>query len=575
MKMVILTLLLVIALGCSEQSSESQAPAEVPTVVADAVYQNGRIYTVDDAKPWADALAIKDGRILVVGGEDDVAVVTGDSTEVVDLAGRFVMPGLVDTHTHPFDSAFQILDQLVLEDPETPEDVQQQVAAYAAANPDKEWILGLAWPKGMFPGENPHRSVLDEVVPDTPTCLMDQGGHANWCNTKALELTGIMAPDFEVPVNGVVERDADGAPSGTIRETAVGHVKRFTPKASPELYARAIDYVQDLFLSKGVTAQRTAEGDENDLIALKTKADTGEIKMHWAIGMNVNFAQSTYTFDERFQQIANRVNYASEFINPDFAKIFVDADVSGYGIWMLEPFPGTDGNHGVPVIEIDDLNRWTAELDEQGISVQYHAIGSRSIEAVADALEAAAEANGGRLKTRHYPDHNGLPTARDIERFTRLNGLIGYAPYFGFEFPSVHDSYAEFLGEEKLGELQPARDTIDGGAIIATGTDWSSLPQEPFPLIEGMVHRRNPWVPASESTPNNAAQAITLDEAIKAYTLWGAHALLAEDRIGSIEAGKYADFIVLDRNLLEIPVDDIDSTEVLKTVFNGHVVYSK
>jgi predicted amidohydrolase YtcJ len=520
-------------------------------------------------------MAVKDGKLAAVGSNADIEAFVGDDTISIDLAGKFTMPGLIDTHTHPFDSTFQILDQLVLDDPQSVEDFQQQVVDYEKANPEKEWITGLAWPKGMFSGENPHRSVLDAVVPNTPTCLMDQGGHANLCNTKALEIIGIMDPDFVVPENGIVERDEDGVPSGTIRETTIGYAKKFMPTAPPELYAQAIDYVQELFLSKGVTAHRTAEGDERDLVALKAKADAGEIKLHWAVGMNVNFAQSTYSLEERMQQIEDRGKYASEFVNPNFAKIFLDADVSGYGIWMLEPFPGTEDNYGQPVVDVEDLNRWTAELDQKGISVQYHAIGSASIAAVADALELAAEANGGKLKTRHYPDHNGLPTPRDIERFARLTGIVGYAPYFAFHFPSIHASYEEFLGKEALGRMQPARDTIDAGAMIATGTDFSSLPQDPFPLLEGMVHRRNPWMTKAESPPNNASQAITLEEAIKAYTLWGAHALLAEELIGSLEVGKQADFIVLDRNLFEISVDDIDSTKVLKTVFNGRVVYER
>jgi len=251
----------------------------------------------------------------------------------------------------------------------------------------------------------------------------------------------------------------------------------------------------------------------------------------------------------------------------------VDADVSGYGIWMLEPFPGTDKNYGAPVIEIKDLNRWTTELDQKGISVQYHAIGSASINAVADALEAAAEANGGKLNTRHYPDHIGLPTRGDVKRIIELNGLIGYAPYFGFEFPGVHDSYEEFLGKEALGKLQPARYTLDIGGIIGTGTDWSSIPQDPWPLIEGMATRKNPWVPPEESTANNADQAITVAEAIHIYTLGGAHALLAEESIGSIETGKYADFVVLNQNLLEVPLEDISRTVVLATVFSGDLVY--
>ena len=564
-----LSLCLAVA-GCSQEPEQEATEM----AVADAVYTNGKIYTVNAKRPWAEAAAISNGRFSAVGSANEINAFIGDATEVIDLNGAFVLPGLVDTHTHPFDSSFQILDQLVFDDPENPEDLLAQLKDYAKANPDKEWITGLAWPKGMFEGENPHRSLLDSVVLDRPICLMDQGGHANWCNTKALEITGIMDPDFEVPRYGVVERDENGVPSGTIRETTIGHAKKFMPRATPELYAQAIDYTQELFLSQGVTAHRTAEGDENDLIALQAKAESGEIRLHWAIGMNVNFAQSTYTREEQFEQIKNRSKYQSEFIDPNFAKIFIDADVSGYGIWMLEPFPGTDENYGVPVVSVEDVNRWTTQLDKMGISVQYHAVGGASINAVANALEAAAEANGGKLKTRHYPDHNGLPTREDIRRFVELNGLVGYAPYFGFEFPGVHDSYEEFLGKEALGKLQPARYTLDIGGIIATGTDFSSLPQDPWPLLEGMVTRKNPWVPPSDSIANNADQAITVAEAIFAYTMGGAHALLAEDRIGSIEVGKYAHFAVLNQNLLEVPADKISETVVLTTIFNGDVVYS-
>ena len=563
-------------LACSErQATEpvtvvSEAPAiESP---ADIAYVNGKIYTVDEASPWAEAVAVKDGRFIAVGSTEKIMAMAGDAG-VVDLGGKFVLPGLVDTHTHPFVSAFQELDQLVLDDPQSPEDIQQQLAAYAEAHPQKEWILGFAWPKGMFPGENPHRNLLDEVVSDRPVCLMDQGGHAYLCNTRALEVAGIMAPDFEMPKFGVVERDEEGVPTGTVRETVLGHIKGFAPRESAELYAQAVDLVQELFLRNGVTAHRTSTGTEDGLKALQAKAEAGEISLHWAVSLDVNYLESTYTLDERMQQIADRGQYASEFVDPNFAKIFLDGDVSGYGIWMLEPFPGTEDNYGTAVIDVDDLNRWTLDFDQQGISVQYHAVGSASIHAIANALETAAQANGGKLKTRHYPDHMGFPSDSDLKRLVRLNTLIGFAPYFGFEFPGVHDSYAEFLGEEKLGELQPARSVLDAGGIIGTGTDWSSLPQDPWPLLEAMVHRRNPWASASESTANNAEQTITIEQAIHAYTLGGAHALLREDRIGSIEVGKYADFVVLDRNLLDIPVDDIDQTEVLGTVFSGKVVY--
>jgi hypothetical protein len=189
--MTALTLLIAITICLVAYSPDSQSATEANDA-ADTVYINGRIYTVNEVQPWAEAVAIKDDKFLVVGPNSDAESMTGDATEVIDLNGQFVMPGMVDTHTHPFMSAIQILDQLVLDDPQSLEDIQQQVLAYAEANPDKEWIEGLAWPKGMFDRENAMREWLDKVVPDRPVALMDQGGHARWCNTKALEVAGFM-----------------------------------------------------------------------------------------------------------------------------------------------------------------------------------------------------------------------------------------------------------------------------------------------------------------------------------------------------------------------------------------------
>ena len=560
------TIMIAITLGCAQQPVGQ---------VADTVYTNGKIYTVDEAQPWAEAVAIKDGKFLVVGSNADVEAVTGDATEVADLGGQFVMPGMVDTHTHPFSSAIQVLDQLVLDAPKSLKDIQQQVLAYAEANPDKEWIEGLAWPKGMFERENAMREWLDEVVTDRPVSLMDQGGHARWVNTKALEVTGIMDPDFVVPQYGVVERDENGVPSGTVRETMAGYLATFAPVPGPELYADALVYVQKLFNENGITAHRTAQGTEDGLRALDNAAKKGNLSLHWAVSLDVNLGESRFPYEERMRQIDNRSQYASDYVTVDFAKIFVDADLNGFGINMKEPFEGTSDEYGSMTIEPEELTRLVTMLDGKGLSVHFHAIGDQTIEHVLDALQSAADANGGKPKMRHYPDHMGFITPEQIDRMIELNGVIGFAPYFSFTFPGIHESYLQFVGRDRLNRMQPLRTALDAGAIVGTGTDYSSLPQDPWPLLEGMTHRRNPWLGPDESEANNAAEGISVEEAIHVYTMGGAYAMLAEDRIGSIEEGKYADFIVLDRNLLEIPADDIDSTEVELTVFSGRVVYQK
>ena len=549
------------------------APAALPGDSADVVYTNGRIYTVNEAQPWAEAVAIKDRRFVAVGAAGEVERLIGDDTEVVDLNGQFVMPGMIDTHTHPFMSAIQVLDQLVLDDPQSLEDIQQQVLAYAEANPDKAWIEGLAWPKGMFDRENPMREWLDEVVSDRPVALMDQGGHARWLNTRALELAGFMDPDFEPPEFSIIERDENGVPSGTIRETAVGHLNKFVPTPGPELYDEAARFIGELFNRNGITAHRTAQGVEDGLRALDRAADRGDLSLHWAVSLDVNFFESRFSLEERLGQIANRRAYASDYVNVDFAKIFADGDLNGFGIKMIEPFEGTTDEFGNMNIEPPELTRLLTLLDQDGVSVQFHAIGDQTISYVIEALEAAAEANGGELNTRHYPDHLGFVTPDQIDRLVDLNGVIGFAPYFAFTFPGIHESYLQFVGQARLNRMQPLRTALDAGAIVGTGTDYSSLPQDPWPLIEGMTHRRNPWVGPDDSQANNASESVSVAEAIYVYTMGGAYAMLAEDRIGSIEEGKYADFLVLDRNLLEIPVDEISETSVRRTVFSGRVVY--
>ena len=572
-----LALLIAFSISLAACSPADQPAAELNTAVtntisADAVYTNGRIYTVNEAQPWAEAFAIKDGKFLVIGSADEVTKVTGDSTEVIDLDGQFVMPGLIDTHTHPIVTADEMLNQLLLDNDITDslESIQEQLVAYVEAHPEKTWIEGGVWPKGLFPGENPHRRDLDAVVPDVPVCLLDQGGHAVWCNTLALETAGIMDKDFQPPQYAIIERDDDGVPSGTLRETALRIVKAYAPTPSLEDNIKSALFVQELFNRAGVTGQFTASGTEEGLRALQVLAEKDEITLHWAVSMDVNFMQSRYSFDERMAQIDRRGQYESEWVDPNFAKIFTDGDISG-GIKLLEPYEGTD-NYGQMSIEVDELQRLTRLFDSQNIGVHFHTIGSGSIEEVTKALEAAAEANGGKLNTRHYPDHMGLPNKDQLERLAKVNGVIGFAPSFAFTTPGIHDSYRQFIGE-RVARLQPLRWALDAGAVIGVGTDWAAVPQVPFPLLEGVVHRRNPYVGKTESEANNAALGITVAESIRAYTLGGAYAIQREDRTGSLETGKYADFIVLDRNLLEIDVDDISEAQVLKTVFNGKVVY--
>ena len=563
-KFTLLLLAILTIVACDQEFKE----------IADTIYTNGKIYTVNEAQPWAEAFAIKDGKIIKIGSSIEVEKLIGDETVVVDLDRKFVMPGFIDTHTHAILATVEQLDWLQFDpEPTSLEEIQNSLKAYVEANPDVKWIQAGNFPKGLFDRESPHRIWIDEVVSDRPVTILDQGGHAKWANTIALEVAGMMDPDFEVPKFGIVERDEDGLPSGTIRETTLGHMGRFIPPITSELYQKAVVVSQELFNANGITAHRSADGEIKHLKILKDMSEEDGLTMHWAVSLDVNYFNSTYTFDERMDQIYNRKQYAAEFLGVDFVKIFADGDLNGFGINMKEPFEGTTDNFGKLNMDRDEIIRLTKKFDKEGISVQFHSLGDATIEIVTEALEAAAEQNGGKLNTRHYPDHMGFVTTDQIERIVRVNGLIGFAPYFAFRLPGVHDSYLQFVGKQRVNRLQPARSALDAGAIIATGSDYPALHPNPFPLVEGMTNRKNPWDANSEA--NNGSESITLEEAIHAYTLGGAYALLKEDKIGSLELGKYADFVILNQNLFEIPVDNISETEVLKTIFNGKVVYTK
>ena len=259
----ILILIVIFIAGCARSQKADQKQ------FADTVYNNGKIYTVNESQPWAEAVAIKDGKFIAVGSNTNVAALTGDKTNVVDLEGNFVMPGIFDLHTHPFITPWYGSMNLSLEKPDDAKAILDEVRVYAKENPDKEWIIGGQWSLGVFPDDNPGKELLDEIVSDRPVALLDQTGHSMWLNSKAMELAGITS---DSPTSNliVIEKDPNtGEPSGTVREQAIQLVERVIKQATPEDYVEPIAEVFEMFASYGVTSQETAEGHQVPLEALQ------------------------------------------------------------------------------------------------------------------------------------------------------------------------------------------------------------------------------------------------------------------------------------------------------------------
>ncbi len=341
--------------------------------VADVVYTSGRIYTVDEAQPWAEAVAIKDGRFLAVGSIADIGDLQGENTETVDLGGSFVMPGIIDLHVHPFMTPLFNVINLDFSDPTNVDTMLAELKGFAEEHPEKEWIRAGSYGLGVFPDENPSKELLDEVIPDRPVIVIDQTGHNYWVNSRALDRAGI---DADTPTSDkyiIVKDPATGEPTGTLRESAMRLVEQVADWPSPEENAVAFKKVFDEFNSHGVTTMRTAEGQAPSLDVVKSMEDSGNLTMRLFVAWDWHMHITTpFTNEEMDQAIAGRGQYATEMVNPNFVKIFLDGTPIGYNSPFIEPYADDASQHGVGKFSTEELSQIVTNFDAQGIGVMMH-----------------------------------------------------------------------------------------------------------------------------------------------------------------------------------------------------------
>ena len=536
-------------------------------VVAEVIYTNGKIYTVNEAQPWVEAVAIKDGKFLKVGTGEEMKGLTGEKTEVIDLGGKFAMPGLVDAHVHAFEDYHKELYQLTL-DRSSVKALFKSVKDFAEANPNAEWVTGASWPIGMFEDNNPHRALLDAAVPDRPAMIFDQGLHTALLNTKALEITGILKKDFVPPAKGTVKRDKKGIPTGTISEYTIGYVRTFMPKTSAEEWLDTASKFQAVFHANGITTVKMAAANEDHLIAVKALADQDKLKLRILAALNYNYFDSPETIEEEFEVIKKADQYVSEFFDPRGAKLFLDGDPLNREGWLTEPYTGTESTGNANYTE-EELTEAYIMMDKMGRTIMTHSIGDAANHAVLNAIEAAQKVNP-EGAMRHHATHNSLLLEEDLKRFKELGIAAEFSPLIPFK-QEIIDLGNSILGQKRFEKWQNARGVIDSGGVVAFASDWKVSAVEPWPKVQYVITRKNPETP--DMKPFAPGQALTLEEALRAYTWGAAYAINKEKETGSIEEGKYADMIVLDRNLFETAPHDIKDTKVLKAVFAGEVVY--
>jgi len=543
------------------------ASAHSPPAAAELALRNGAVYTLDGARSWAQAVAIGRGRIVYVGTDAGLAAYVGARTRVVDLHGRMLLPGFQDAHIHPISSGIQA-NTCDLSDLKTADEYIDAVRKYAAAHPHEAWVTGNGWLMSAFgPGGRARRELLDAAVPDRPVYLSSVDGHTVWVNSRALELAHITAatPD---PPDGHIDRDPQThEPLGTLQEGASAAVDAVLPQPTSAQRIAGLEYAVRMLNGYGITAIQDANVSEEDLKTYRALEQRG------ALSLRVVAAQ-WWERTEGLEQIARferlRRQYRSALIDPATVKIMQDGVMENYTALLIEPYHIPGDVRGIPMVEPGLLKEAVTRLDAAGFQVHFHTVGDGAVREALDAI-AAARAHNGDLGHRHHLAHLELIDPDDVPRFRELGAAANFQPLWAYADEYITQLTTPFLGPERSARLYPIGSVYRSGAVVAFGSDWSVSSANPWEELQVAVTRMDPAGGTTE--PFLPQQRIALPEALAAFTINAAWVNRLEKETGSIEVGKRADLVVLDRNLFAIPLTEIAHSRALVTLFGGRVVH--
>ena len=542
----------------------------------DIVFFNGKIYTLSEQQPVAEAMVIRQGIIAAVGDTETIRAMADADTRMIDLGGQVVLPGFHDLHVHPVFAGMQA-QRCVIPQGSTLGQIQQHVKACVELAEPGDWITGGQWDVSAI-GQVPDAAMLDGVAPDNPVLLGDTSEHSAWANSRALEIAGLTG-DTPDPEDGIIERDGSGAPTGILREEAVVLVRRHIPEATDEQIRSALEWALNEMLANGITSfseaatgySSNAQKEAGAYVAL---ADDGVLKqrvrlcMPWVSG---NAEMEAF--------IDSSDVFARARVTPDCVKIFLDGvPTDSHTAAMLEPYEGTvegrdddASRYGMLLEQQSTLNEAVTRFDAMGLTIKFHAAGDAAVRAGLQAIASARRANG-NSGLYHNVGHCTFIAAEDIPLGREIGASFEMSPYLWGPSP-INDSITAAVGVERIKRVWPVREVIEAGALAVPGSDWSVVPSvNPWIAIEALVTRERPG--GSEDSFGKE-QAITLDQALRLFTVNAAIHMGKEETLGSIEPGKLADLIVIDRDPYEIPVNELHQVRVMHTFINGESVYQR
>jgi predicted amidohydrolase YtcJ len=579
----LLTLCLILFLAATvaaQRQSPKPADAIPPTssAPADLVLKNANIYTVDAARRWAQALAVRDGRLVYVGTDDGVGGLIGPRTRLIDLDGRLVLPGFHDSHAHPIAAGLQIA-QCDLTKAHSIEEALALVKAYAEANPRKSWILGFGWNPSLFPEGKLHKRLLDSAVSNRPVLLTAAGGGQSiWVNSRALAVSGVTCATPE-PKNGQIECDqATGEPSGVFRGAARGLISSHIPAPTAQEYREALRYALKEVARLGIVSFEDAYATPMSLDAYIAAQREGTLTARVRAALPFQAELDPSKDDEQVRRLLEaRRTYQSPSFRADVVKLHVDGMIDIRTAALLDSYQPLGkqreepGFAGFPRYDADRLHQLARRLDREGFQMHLHAVGDRAVRMVLDALGQDRRANGIR-DSRHIITHLHLVHPQDSPRFQQLGVIANFQPVMASANDYNSKLIEPLIGHQRSQRLYPIRSLMESGTIVTAGSDWPDSSLNPLEGIQVAVTRQ--VLDAANHSAWVSEQRVDLARMIAAYTIAGAYQSFTDRDSGSLEVGKWADFIVLDRNLFMIPVQEIHRAKVLWTVFEGQEVFS-
>lgn len=543
------------------------------TVKADKIIVNATVYTMDDSNPIAEAIALKSDTILFVGSLEAVKAYMGEETTEIDLSGKTVIPGLVEGHAHIMGVGYNLLN-VDLREAKSYQEVVEMVAERAANTPEGTWILGRGWHQDKWTEQPemtkgfPTHDLLSEAVPNHPVWLKHASGHAALGNAKAMEIAGIDG-DTPQPDGGEIFMSVSGQPTGIFNETAQGLIYQVVPDQTKESDEQALKLALEQCFKYGITGFHQAGSGQDHIDLFKEFAERGDLKLRLFVMLN---GRDQELLDTYFKNGIEEDLYDNQ-LTVRSVKLYADGALGSRGAWLLEEYSDAPGVHGHNVMPMEEIETITADAYKAGFQVCVHAIGDRANREVLDIYERTfnlypeSAPSEPRFRIEHaqhfHPD--------DIPRFAEM----GVIP----AMQAIHMSSDRPWAIDRLGKQRIEwgaymwQTLLQSGAHIVNGTDAPVEPITPLASFYASVSRRT--LAGNPEGGFEPAEKMTREQALKSYTLDAAYAAFREDRKGSIEAGKWADLTILDKDIMTIPEEEILNTEVEMTIIAGEIVYKK